>query len=149
MKVATKIHPRKFRCPEGKLKPEGPKASIPFCYRVVDTGKKIKEPHSRIAGRVMVVEFGSRITGRRVIGYFGTTPAEPIVTDKKKARRYIEGQLDKAFDPYDTPEIMDRRTQDFIKVGQDPEGAPIGTSGQFIRVSKNAWKILMREAKKK
>lgn len=146
MKVATKIPAKKFRCPEGKVKAEGKKASPPFCYRVKVGKKRIKESQSMINGRSMVIEFHSRVTGRQ-IGYISEDLEKPVVSDRKKARIFVEGRLDKALQPYGTPEIMDKKVQEFIQVAQDPESDPRKTV-QFRQAAQKAWKILHREAKK-
>lgn len=147
MKVATKIPARKFRCPEGKLKAEGKSASPPFCYRIKVDIKKVKKSYSMLKGRVTVIELHSKMTGRKM-GYLGVGPGF-IAKDKEGAQRWVESRFDHALKPFDTPKLIDQKMQQFIKAGQDPKGAPIGTNPQFLHTANDAWKTLMREAKKK
>lgn len=74
MKVKTKIKVTEVRC-KGRIKPEGKKASFPFCYRE----RVLKED---AWGKKTGIELHSRVTGK-LIGYMG--PQDIFVTDPDKA----------------------------------------------------------------
>lgn len=145
MKVKAIIRPSKFACPPGRIKREGKVAETPFCYRIKVDRKKIKRPDSMLEGRVSVIELHSRVTGRK-IGYVGTPP-KTFVVKKGEAQQFIEGQHDRAMKPFDTPELVEEKMQQFLKTAQNPDLAKKATV-RYRELSQETWKKILREAKK-
>lgn len=144
-KVQAKISVRNFTCGSGKVPAEGKQAKAPFCYRIKVERKRIQQPDSMLKGRVSVIELHSRITGRK-IGYIGMVPGS-IVARKSDANRFVEGQHDRSLKPFDTPELVDKKMQRFIRFAQDPSSEPLVTPG-FQKAAAKTWKTLLREARK-
>lgn len=149
MKIKTKIKiisPKKFACGPGKVKAEGKKASPPFCYKVKILRKKIKESHSMLKGRVTLIELHSKATGRK-IGYIGTSPTM-IVQKENDARQWVEGRLDPALKPFDTPDLIEKKMQHFIELAQRTEhSVPPGINPQYHDTTRKAWKLIIKAAR--
>lgn len=130
----VKIPVGRFVCPKGKVKAEGKAARPPFCYRIRVSRGKV---------RATTIELHSKVTGRR-IGYIADKPSLLITPERSGARVWTESSGGRQ----STPEMVDQKMKHFLKTAQDPSFEPKATK-QYRKLSAEAWKKILREARKR